>query len=251
MLIATADSSALNSGYCFASRGKRLEVTWDDPPRWREIIGVVADVKSAGLDQDAPVQVFGAYYQIPTVFGPVPSALTILARTAQDPAAVAASMRAAILDVDRSQPVYAMEAMPEIVGKSIAQRRLALILLAFFATSAMTLAAIGVYGVMSFVVSQRTGEIGIRMALGADAGQVAWLVERQGMALVAAGLGIGIGGAMLLTRFLGKMLFHVGEHDPLVFGAAATALVAVSAVACWLPARRASRVDPMTALRRE
>jgi putative ABC transport system permease protein len=214
-------------------------------------VGVVADVKSAGLDQAAPVQVFGAFYQEPAVIASAPPSLTVLARTAREPGPVAAPMRQAVLDVDRSQPVHGIQAMTEIVGQSIEQRRLALTLLGFFAASALVLAAIGVYGVMSFVVTQRTGEIGIRMALGADASQVAWLVQRQGMTLAVAGLAIGTGGAMLLTRFLGTMLFHVGERDPMVFGGAAAALAAVSAVACWLPARRASRVDPIVALRRE
>jgi putative ABC transport system permease protein len=229
--------------------GRRLEIGFDDPPRWREIVGVVADVHSAGLDAEAPVQVFGAYQQIPTVFGAVPATLTVLARTAQDPASVAAAMHRAILQVDRSQPVFAIDPMTAIVGQSIAQRRLALILLAFFAVSAMTLAAVGVYGVMSFVVTQRTGEIGIRMALGADAWNVAWLVQRQGMVLVGAGLVIGTGAAFLLTRLLGKLLFHVGERDPLAFTAAALMLVLVSVAASWLPARRAARVDPLIALR--
>jgi putative ABC transport system permease protein len=229
--------------------GRRLEIGFSTPPRWRQIIGVVADVHSAGLDEDAPVQVFGAYYQVPTFPGVIPSAFSVLARTEQDPASLSAAMRNAILEVDHSQPVYAIEAMSEIAGKSIAQRRLALILLAFFGASAMLLAAIGVYGVMSFVVAQRTAEIGIRMALGAGAWQVAWLVQRQGMALVGIGLVVGGAGAMLFTRLLGKLLFHIGERDPLVFACAAGVLVAVSALACWLPARRAARVDPLDALR--
>jgi ABC-type antimicrobial peptide transport system permease subunit len=137
------------------------------------------------------------------------------------------------------------------VSQSIGQRRLSLILLAFFAASALLLAAIGVYGVMSFVVAQRTSEIGIRMALGARAGQVAWQVQRQGMTLVVAGLAIGMAGALVLTRYLSTLLFRVAPRDPLIFGTAAVTLVTVSIVACWLPARRASRVDPLTALRNE
>ena len=229
--------------------GRRLEIGFDTPPEWRQIVGVVADVHSAGLDQDAPVQVFGAYSQIPTVFGAVPSAISVLARSAQDPASLSAAMHAAIFEVDRSQPVYDMTPMSEIVGKSIAQRRLALVLLAFFGASALALAAIGAYGVMSFVVAQRTGEIGIRMALGAGAWQVAWLVQRQGMALVAAGVVLGTAGAALLTRLMGALLFHVDHRDPLVFAGAAAVLVIVSAMACWLPARRAASVDPLEALR--
>ena len=231
--------------------GKQLEIGFADPPRWREIVGVVADVKANGLDQDTPVAVYASQAQTPVFpFNTVPS-MTVLARTAGDPARLGPAMHAAILAVDRSQPVYAIQPMTEVVSKSIAQRRLALVLLAFFAASAMLLAAIGVYGVMSFVVAQRTGEIGIRMALGAQASQVAWHVQRQGMTLVALGLCAGIVGGLLLTQYLSTLLFHVQARDPLVFGVSAAMLVLVSILACWLPARRASRVDPLIALRNE
>jgi putative ABC transport system permease protein len=231
--------------------GKRLEIGFSNPPNWREIVGVVRDVKAAGLDQDTPVQVYAALLQTPSFPSSSVSPMTVLVRTAGDPAALGAEIHSAILAVDRSQPVYAIQPMTEIVSKSIAQRRLSLILLAFFAVSALLLAAIGVYGVMSFVVAQRTSEIGIRMALGARAGQVAWHVQRQGMTLVAAGLAIGLAGGLLLTRYLTTLLFRVDPRDPTIFGIAAVTLVVVSIVACWLPARRASRVDPLTALRNE
>jgi putative ABC transport system permease protein len=231
--------------------GKRLEIGFSDPPRWREIVGVVADVKAAGLDQDTPVQVYTAYLQMPSFPSSTVSPITVLARTAGDPALLGANIHVAILAVDRSQPVYAIQPMTEVVSKSIAQRRLSLILLAFFAASAMLLAAIGVYGVMSFVVAQRTSEIGIRMALGARAGQVAWHVQRQGMTLVAAGLVAGLGGGLLLTRYLSTLLFRVDARDPIIFGVSGAMLTLVSIAACWLPARRASRVDPLTALRNE
>jgi putative ABC transport system permease protein len=179
------------------------------------------------------------------------SALTVLARTAQEPSATAVPMRAAILEVDRAQPVYAIQPMTEVVSKSIAQRRLALTLLAFFAASALLLAAIGVYGVMSFTVAQSTNEIGVRMALGARAGQVAMQVEKRGMALVLGGLALGAIGALLLTQYLGTMLFRVSAQDPAILAAAAGTLVLVAAAACYLPARRAARVDPAIALRNE
>ncbi len=231
--------------------GKQLEIGFSDPPRWREIVGVVADVKAAGLDQDTPVQVYAAQAQMPSFPSGTVTSMTVLARTAGDPARLGPAIHAAILGVDRSQPVYAIQPMTDVVSKSIAQRRLSLVLLAFFAASAMLLAAIGVYGVMSFVVAQRTGEIGIRMALGARSSQVAWHVQRQGMTLVAAGLAGGLAGGLVLTRYLSTLLFRVDARDPLVFGVSAALLVVVSIVACWLPARRASRVDPLTALRNE
>ncbi len=196
------------------------------------------------------MQVYTAYLQRPALFASLPVAsMVVLARTAGDPAPLGQPMKAAILSVDGTQPVYAVQAMTEVVSESIAQRRVALVLLAFFASSALILAAIGVYGIMSYAVTQRTGEIGIRMALGAQASQVSLLVGRQGMALVLAGLAVGIGGALWLTQWMGPLLFHVSPRDPLIFSGAAVTLILVSLVACALPARRAARVDPIVALR--
>ena len=160
-------------------------------------------------------------------------------------------MKAAILNVDRSQPVYAVQPMTAVVSQSIAQRRLSLILLAFFALTALFLASLGLYGVMSYSVTQRTPEIGIRMALGARQAQVLLLVERQAMKLVLTGLVIGIAGALALTRAMTSLLFHVGSADLPTFTIVAAILVVVSLLACYLPARRAARVDPIIALRYE
>jgi putative ABC transport system permease protein len=231
--------------------GKRLEVGFDDPPNWREVVGVVADVKISGLDQDTPVQVYTAYLQRPSVFPSIASGMVVLSRTAGDPSPLAQPMKAAILSVDSTQPVYNVQPMTEVVSQSIAQRRVALVLLAFFAISALVLAAIGVYGIMSYAVTQRTGEIGIRMALGARASEVSMLVGRQGMTLVMAGLAAGVGVAVWLTQWMGSLLFRVSPRDPAVFSIAAGTLVLVSLVACYLPARRAAQVDPMIALRCE
>jgi putative ABC transport system permease protein len=231
--------------------GKRMEIAWDDPPRWREIVGIVANMRTVSLDQDTPVQVFGSYYQVPTIISSTVSPITILARTSQNPDAVSHAMRQAILEVDRSQPVFAIQPMTDVVSKSIAQRRLALTLLAFFAASALLLAAIGVYGVMAFVVSQSTNEIGIRMALGAGAGQVALEVQRRGLLLVSGGLVIGIGTALALTQYLAPMLFRVNPRDPAILAVSAATLVLVSLFACGIPARRAARTDPAIALRNE
>jgi putative ABC transport system permease protein len=231
--------------------GKRLEVGFDTPPNWREIVGVVADVKIAGLDQDTPVQVYAAYFQRPTFIARLPSFLTVVARTASDPAALGGSMKAAILDVDRSQPVYSVQPMTAVVSDSISQRRFSLVLLAFFAATALFLASLGLYGVMSYVVAQRTAEIGIRMALGAQRNQVLRLVERQGMALVIAGLAIGATGSLLLTSLMRSLLFHVAPQDPWTLGVGAATLIVVSWVACYVPARRAAGVDPLVALRYE
>ncbi|HWY45922.1 MAG TPA: ABC transporter permease [Bryobacteraceae bacterium] len=229
--------------------GKRLEIAFATPPKWREIVGVAADVHTQGLDQDTPVQVYAAYYQKP-IFIQLGS-LTVLARTTQDPALVGAAMKSAILKIDRSQPVYAVQPMTEVVSQSIAQRRFSLVLLAFFAASALFLATLGIYGVMSYTVAQRTGEIGIRMALGAQKSQVLMLVQRQGLALVLAGLGIGLAGALALTRLMTALLFRVRATDPITFVLVAVVLIAVSLAACLIPARRAAKVDPIVALRYE
>lgn len=231
--------------------GKRLEIGFSTPPRWREIVGVVADVKTSGLDQDTPVQVYASYNQTPSFIPGITSAVTVLARTNQDAAAMGRSIKAAILGVDRSQPIFAAQAMTDVVSQSVAQRRLSLVLLAFFAISALFLAALGLYGVMSYSVTQRTSEIGIRMALGAQQGQVLLGVERQGMMLVLTGLVIGLVGGLVLTRFMSSLLFHVPAYDPLTFIGVAVMLMGVSLVACYLPARRAARVDPIIALRYE
>jgi len=229
--------------------GKRLEVAFATPPNWREIVGVVADVHTQGLDQDTPVQVYTAYFQKP-IFIQL-GTITVLARTTQDPASIGGAMKTAILNIDRSQPVYAVQPMTEVVSQSIAQRRFSVVLLAFFAASALFLAALGLYGVMSYSVAQRTGEIGIRMALGAQKAQVLMLVQRQGLVLVLIGLGIGLAGALVLTRLMSSLLFRVQATDPITFVLVAGVLIAVSLAACLVPARRATKVDPIVALRYE
>jgi putative ABC transport system permease protein len=229
--------------------GKRLEIAFSTPPRWREIVGVVANVKTTGLDQTTPTQVYAAYLQAPSFLTGLTSSITVVARTAQDPAALGSAMKEAILSVDRAQPVFATQPMTDIVAQSIAQRRLALALLAFFAASAMLLAALGLYGVMAYNVTLRTNEIGIRMALGAQQSEVLLYVERQGLVLTLGGVALGLIGAFALTRLMGDLLFHVESRDPLTFAMVAGMLIVVSLAACYLPARRASRVDPIVALR--
>jgi len=232
--------------------GKRLEIAFRTPPAWREIIGVIADVRTQGLDQDTPVQAYTDYLQLPSpLISILTPAITVLARTTQNPALLGPAMKEAILSVDRAQPVFSVQPMTEIVSQSVAQRRISLVLLAFFAVSALFLAALGLYGVISYSVAQRTKEVGIRMALGARQGHVLMLIQRQGMTLVLAGMGIGMVGAFLLTRLMSTLVFHVTPEDPLTFAVVVILLIGVGLTACYLPARRASKVDPVVALRQE
>ena len=231
--------------------GKRLEVGFATPPRWREIVGVVADIHSDGLDVQTPVQVYAAFLQTPGVFPSFTPAFTVAAKTSQEPAAARTAIKNAIFSVDRSQPIFAVQTMEEVIGKSVSQRRFALVLIAVFAGLALFLAALGLYGVISYSVTQRTCEIGLRMALGAKQSQVLWMVEREALLLVGIGLVAGTASALALTRFLEGMLFAVSPGDPVTFIGVAATLLGVAAAACYLPARRASRVDPIVALRYE
>jgi putative ABC transport system permease protein len=175
--------------------------------------------------------------------------MTFVIRTKGDASTVAAAARGVIQSMDPQQPVADVQTMASLLSKSVARARFNTLLLAIFAGVALLLAAVGIYGVMAFSVEQRTHEIGVRMALGARRGDVVALVLRQGMTLAVAGVGVGLVGSFLLTRFLKTLLFNVEATDPLIFTGLALALIAVSALACYIPARRATRVDPMTALR--
>ena len=212
-----------------------------------QIVGVVADVKTAGLDQSTPVQVYADYLQEPAFPRASVPAITVLARTSQDPAAIGSAMKSAILDTDRTQPVFAIQPMTEAVSQSTALHRLALALLAFFAALALFLAALGLYGLMSYGVTLRTSEIGIRMALDAQPSQVLFLIKRQGLMLALAGVVLGFGGAFALTRLMNDLLFRVNSRAPLTFAAVARGFDRGIAVSVLLAS--AARVDPMVALR--
>jgi len=155
------------------------------------------------------------------------------------------------LYVDKDLPVYTIWTMDQLLGNSLAQRRLTLVLLASFAALALLLAAVGIYGVISYAVRQRTHELGIRMALGAQARDVLALIVAHGLKLALLGVALGLVAALALTRFLESLLFGVRPTDPLTFGLIAAALLCVALLACWIPARRAAKVDPMVALRHE
>jgi predicted permease len=209
-----------------------------------EIVGVVGNVRHRGLDRDAREHIY-----LPQAFSGLPCSLVV--RTKVPPLALAESLRNEILKLDPDQPVSNVRTLEQIVSNAAGQRRLMLVLLGLFAAIAVVLAALGLYGIMAFSVSQRTREIGIRMALGAQRRDVLLQVMRQGLKLTILGLTVGLVGAFAFTRVLAHLLFEVTPGDPLTFAGVAVLLLAVALIACWLPARRATKVDAMTALRYE
>jgi putative ABC transport system permease protein len=221
--------------------GRRLAVDDD----WLTVVGVVGDIRQSGLDQEAAPHVYVPYLQMSQ------RRSGMLLRTSVEPLSIVAAVRGQVNAIDADQPIYNVHAMDELIEGSLAARRLNLWLLAVFACTALLLAAVGIYGVISYSVTQRAREIGIRMALGAQAADVLKLVVRQGMIPVVMGLAAGTVGALLLTRVMATLLFGVSATDPLTFAAVALLLTLVALVACSVPALRAIKIDPMSALRYE
>ncbi len=210
-----------------------------------EIVGIVRDVKLAGLE--APSE--PAYY-LPASQAPLQD-MTILVRTTVDPLSIVGAVRQAVWSVDPNQPISNVTTLEKVVDDSIAQRRLNMLLMGLFGGLAMLLSAVGIYGLLSHAVTQRTQEMGIRMALGAQVSDVLKLVLRQGMMLAVAGVGIGLVGAFALTRLIRGLLFGVTPNDAMTFVVVAAVLTIVALLACYIPARRATKVDPLIALRYE
>jgi putative ABC transport system permease protein len=225
--------------------GKRINVQWNHPDVPYEIVGVVGDVHQKALDKEANPGVFISNLQETT--GPV----NLVVRTHGDPRQLASAIRAEIHSLDREMPIAAVRTMDKYVSDSVAAPRFNTILLGGFAALALVLAAVGIFGVISYSVAQRTQEIGIRRALGADTGSVMRMVVMQGLLLSVIGVSVGAGGALAVTRLLGSLLFEVTPTDPATFTAVAAALIGVAFLASFLPARRAARIDPMVALRYE
>jgi putative ABC transport system permease protein len=224
--------------------GKRVRVGDEGRP-WRTVVGIVGDVKQYGLDTPSTMQVYLPHQQSPS------QQMTLVVRAGGDPASQTAAVRNEIWAVDKDQPVYNIRTMEQVLAKSIAGRRFNMLLLGIFASVALLLAAVGIYGVISYSVTQRTHEIGIRMALGAQGRDVLRMVVGQGMILALIGVAIGVIASFALTRVMSSLLFGVSATDPLTFGGIALLLTVVAFLACFIPARKAAKVDPMVALRYE
>ncbi len=232
------------------------QISFDILGRTAEIVGVVGHIKQWGLNEGASSPVLAQCYlsvsQLPDQFVPLMAGgLAAVVRTAGPPVAAVGSIRHALEQINPQAVMYGSETMDGILSDSLSAQRFSMILMAIFAGLALIMASVGIYGVISYIVEQRTHEIGIRMALGARREDVLKLVVAQGLKLALAGVGIGIAGGLALTHFLSSMLYGVRPTDPLTFIAVALILIAVGLLACYIPARRATKVDPMVALRYE
>lgn len=225
--------------------GKRVTIYMKEQNGPSEIIGVVRDARYAGLDTAVRPMTYWPYPELAY------SGMTLVVRTEGEPLATADALRSEVLAIDKDQPVADVRTMESWVSDSVSRTRFSAMLLGVFAGVALLLAAVGIFGVMSYAVSERTHEIGVRMALGARTTDVLALVVKKGMVLTLVGLGVGLGAAFVLTRVMETLLFGISATDPLTFAVIAVLLACVALVACYLPARRAAKVDPMIALRYE
>jgi putative ABC transport system permease protein len=222
----------------FGQPGLGSEVAW-------EVAGIVSDEQVNGLGRDKSPGVYVTFDQSPT------NDASIVVRAGIDPENLASALGVAIHSVDKDQPLADIRTLEQIKSETVASDRLQTMLLTIFASVALLLAAIGIYGVISYSVTQRTHELGIRAALGASQSGLLGLVIRQGMTVALCGLGLGLVGALVLTRLLGSLLFGISPHDPVTLTAVALVLSSAAFLACYVPARRAARVDPIVALRYE
>jgi putative ABC transport system permease protein len=236
--------------------GKRLKQGWPETPDhptkpneyfspWRQVVGVVSDVKFNGITSETPMQVY-----LPLVQEAARS-LSLVVRSAIDPISLTPAIEGIIRDLDRDLPLFQVRTMETLLDGSIARERMSMLVFTVFAIVALTLASVGLYGVVAHGVTERTHEIGVRMALGAESRHVLGLVVRQGLTMAVVGTVIGVAAAVALSRWIQALLFGVTATDPLTFAAVVATLLTVATVACYIPAWRATRVDPTTALRAE
>ena len=231
--------------------GRRLRFEGDDEP-WREIVGVVRHVKHRGLAEQPRAGIYRPWTQVkPDQYRETLRAMDVIVKTGADPLAFVPAVRREIQMIDPDQPLGPVATLESLLERSVAPRRFNLFLLGTFSCTGLLLGVIGLYGVMSYTVSHRTREIGLRMALGAQRGDVVKLVLGEGLLLAVAGAAIGLAGAFALTRLMSSLLFVVSASDPLTYGSLSLLIIVVALLACYLPARRASAVEPMEALRYE
>jgi len=226
--------------------GKRLKPggTNDNETPWRTVIGVVKDVRQNDFIAEPKMQMYFSYKQVGQLV-----ANALIVRTSVDPLSLATPVRNAIWSVDKDQPVANIDSMENIVADAVARQRFSMLLLAIFAALALVLAAVGIYGVMSYTVAQQTREIGIRIALGAKRGDVLKMTVKQAIKLVGLGLAIGLPSAFILTRVMSTLLFGISATDPITFLGISLVVLVVALLASYIPALRATKVDPMIALR--
>ncbi len=225
--------------------GRRIRLGPESAPQWWTIVGVVSNMKTDAFDAPAAPHIYFSIYQRSS-YG-----MSLFIRTKADPASYADALRREIRSIDPDLPVFGVRSLEEVVSRSVASRRFALEVIGAFALVALALAGMGVYGVTAFALRRRRREIGIRIALGAGAGEVERMILRQGLWLTAAGLAVGLPGALLLTRFLSSLLYGASPTDPWTYLSVSAVLVGATLLACYLPAKRAAHVDPMVILREE
>jgi putative ABC transport system permease protein len=231
--------------------GKRLRFGGDSDG-WREIVGVVGHVKQSGMNEEGRPQIYRPWTQItPKWRANLTRATDMIVKTSADPMGLIGGIKREIRAIDKDQPIAHVQTLDDKLSESIAPQRFTLLLLSIFALIALSLASAGIFGVMSYAVTQRTHEIGVRMALGAQPFDVLKLMVRQGMLLVVIGVVLGLAGAFATTRLMTTLLFDVTAKDPVTFAVVTTVLTIVAFVACYIPARRATKVDPLVALRYE
>ena len=229
--------------------GRRIRMGSDGDRPWITVVGVVQDVRHNGITTTVKEKFYRPHAQFQVSTGSAPQAMTLVVRTGGDPQALSSPLRRAVAQLDPNLPVSAVRPMSDVVGDTMAPSSFTGLLLALFATLAVALAAVGIYGLLSYLVSQRTREIGIRMAIGASQRDVLTLVVRKGLLLTGAGVAAGLAVALCVTRLMRALLYGVGSADLVTFAAVPAILLLVALLASYLPAARATRVSPLLALK--